>query len=127
MGLTRWILLLGVLMATTVSAQTPVIGPTDAIAFDYGNADFTAYQVTRFEASWDGLTFGAVTTQSAVLADTPTGYTSYLVTPPFSNGTHTVSFRACNAAGCGGASSPFAFAYQGSPAGVPTNVRKVAR
>lgn len=113
--------------------QAVVIGPTDAIGFDYANADFQAYTVSRFEAQWDGAsTWSTIPTSGGVvLSDTPTGYTTYKVVPPFSSGTHNVVFRACSdAAGCGGSSPapPFAFAYPSvSPPVPPGNVRKVPR
>jgi hypothetical protein len=113
----------------SLTAQNPILTPTDALAFDYPDADFTASQVTRFEAQWDGGAWGALPMTTFRDASTPAGFSSYKVIPPFSNGTHAVSYRACNSVGCGGGSVPFGFAFAvaETPKAVPGNVRKVPR
>lgn len=107
----------------------PTIGPSDALGFDYLNADMTTYSVTRFEVAWDGGAWVALGIPTArTLADTSPGASTYPVVPPFTNGNHTFSVRAVNIAGAGGASIPFAFVAVGSvPTGVPANVRKIIR
>lgn len=97
-----------ILAALSVSAQNPTVGPNEAIAFDYYDADFTAGEVTGFEVQWDAdgwLSLGIPPAFSD--AQTPAGALSYKVASPFTSGTHSVAFRACNLVGCGGASNPF--------------------
>lgn len=118
--------------AAVVSAQTPILGPTDALSFDYYDADFSTYAVTGFQASWDSGVWAAITTTAFTDAQTLVGATSFQVIPPFKNGQHTMSVRACNAQGCGGGSIPFAFMYAvvevlPVPGAVPVNLRKVPR
>ena len=115
------------LFAVPTLAQVPTLGPTDAIAFDYFDSDFTLYSVTHFEVSWDSGAFAVTAASAFVDGATQPGATSYRVAPPFSAGNHTVSFRVCNAWGCSLPTSPFAFGYaSGSqPAQPPSNVRKV--
>lgn len=112
-----------------VSAQTPVIGPNDAIGFDYLNTDLATYQVNSFQAQWDGSAtwsnLGMPTT--VVLADTAAGSQTYKVIPTFTSGNHSVAFRACNATGCGGASAAFPFISGSVPNVVPANLRKIPR
>jgi hypothetical protein len=117
------------LMAVPVLAQQPTpLGPNDAIGFDYVDANMTAYQVTGFEASWDtGVWVSLGIPASTILSDTPAGSRTYRVLSPFATGTHTVVFRACNGAGCGGGSVPFAYAHVNSPSAAPGNVRRVPR
>lgn len=107
-------------------AQAPVIGPTDALAFDYPDQDYTESQVDRFEAAYDGSAFAAL---AAPKYQTVNGVSSYKFIPPQTAGTHTVALRACNPIGCGAASSPFVFALATTspPTAVPGNVRKVIR
>lgn len=128
----RRLLILAILLLAGIvrlAAQTPTLTPTDAIAFDYIDAQFEEYQVTSFQAQWDGGAWATVPMASFKDATTVTGSTSYKVIPPFSNGSHSVSYRACNAVGCGGGSSPFPFAYavSSAPAAAPGNVRVVKR
>jgi hypothetical protein len=67
-----------------------------------------SYQVDHFEVQWDSQAWMPLAVTGRVLPDTGPEALSYTVIPPFSNGWHTVSFRACSvAAGCGGSSSPF--------------------
>jgi len=124
-------LMLGALVMLTgvaVYAQTAVVvGPAETIAFDYIDADLVTYEVTRFEASFDGAAYATVTTTAVMLGDTPVGSKTYKITLPFSTGTHTVAFRACRLEGCGGGSTPFAFAFPVVNPNVPTRVRKVPK
>jgi len=110
-------------------AQTPApIGPTDAIGFDYSDANMTNFAVLGFEAQYDGGPWASLgIPASVVLPDTPAGSKTYKAISPFASGTHSVQFRSCNAAGCGSASVPFAFAHVNSPTVAPGNVRKVPR
>jgi hypothetical protein len=109
-------------------AQAPTLGPNDAISFDYVDADFAGYQVSSFQASWDGGAWVNLTTTAFKDAVTTVGATSYKFTTPFTNGSHSVTVRACNAVGCGGGSTPFTFAVVVvSPAPAPSNLRKVAK
>jgi hypothetical protein len=103
MAITDWFVVLLFVL------QTAVIGPMQQVGFDYADADLTTYQVSRFEASWDDQPFVVVETVAAILADTPPGFTTYTVSPPFWNGVHTVTIRACNSEVCGVASAPFRF------------------
>jgi hypothetical protein len=109
-------------------AQAPTLGPNDAISFDYMDADLATYQVSGFQASWDGGAWVNLTATAFRDAVTTSGATSYKFLTPFTSGTHTVTVRACNAVGCGGGSSPFAFAVVvASPGAAPGNLRKVAK
>jgi hypothetical protein len=111
-----------------MDAQAPTLGPNDAISFDYMDADVATYQVTSFQAQWDGGAWVALTSTAFKDAGTTVGATSHKFLTPFTNGTHTVSVRACNSVGCGGGSSPFAFAVLVvSPTAAPSNLRKVAK
>ena len=114
--------LLGLLLSIPLlAAQAPVIGPTDAVGFDYLDADMAI--TTRFESSYDNGPWASVQIPTTV----PLGKT-YKVIPPYTSGSHTVLFRACNSAGCGSASVPFAFVYAAtSPTVAPGNIRKVPR
>jgi hypothetical protein len=104
-----WLVLWAVILAPPAPALqgSAIIGPTEAIAFDYRDADLATYAVVRFEASWDGQPFDVVTVDAIILPDTLPGYTTYRSVPPFASGTHTVSFRACRVEECGGGSEPF--------------------
>jgi len=120
-------LLLGALLViATLDAQGPaVILPGQGIGFDYSDADLTTYQVRRFEGSWDGQAFGTLQTTTLILPDTPPGFTTYRIGPPFTTGTHTVQLRACNDNGCGQASAPFPFAFVVASPVLPVNVRVI--
>ena len=120
------VLLFTFMYTTIVFAQAPILNPDEAIAFDYLDAEYTASSVLRFEVQWDNNAWALATTEPRVL--TP-GTTTYVVIPPFTNGTHTVAFRACNITGCGGSSAPFLFAYAASsvPTAVPSNIRVIKR
>ena len=105
--------MLSLLFAGAREAQAPIVGPEDAIGFDYADADLSGFQVTHFENSYDEgawLTIGIPPVAAAA-----NGLTTYRVAPTPTQGTHTISFRACNAVGCSAPSVPFAFA----PAAVP--------
>jgi hypothetical protein len=125
----RLILIALFLMSVPVLAQQPApLGPNDAIGFDYSDVNMTTYQVVDFQAQFDSgawVSLGIPT--SVVLADTQAGHRTYKVLSPFANGTHSVVFRACNSAGCGGPSVPFAYAHVDSPSATPGNVRRVPR
>jgi hypothetical protein len=108
-----------------VVLQTVTIGSTEAIAFDYNDADLSTFQVVRFEAAWDNQAYVALTPTAIVLADTLPGSTTYKVVPPFTNGTHTVTFRACSSEVCGVASDPFPFAYVVAVPTSPSHVRSI--
>lgn len=112
------------LLVQRVEGQTPTIGPLEAIGFDYPDADLFAYEVNRFEAQYDA---GAWTPIGLVVAFASGGVTTYKTTPTQTNGTHSVVIRACNQAGCGQASAPFAFAVLSAPSTAPSNLRKVPR
>jgi hypothetical protein len=112
------------LMPVTLAAQSPTV----AVVFDYSNADFITYSVDHFEAQWDTEPWLPLDVTGEVLPDTLPESLSYRVVPPFTGGTHTVAFRACNlAAGCGGASDPFGFEYAPVAPLVPMNIRRVPR
>lgn len=103
-----------VLLTVTIlgaAAQTPpVLGDNDAIGFDYLDADFVQWQVTRFENQYDG---GAWVTISPPVYSQTSGVTTYFVRPQdisTPTGTHTVTFRACNTQGCSTGTAPFQFA-----------------
>lgn len=99
--------MLSTLVASLLLWQAVTIGPTDAIGFDYATAEMTTYAVTRFEVSWDTSAFASLGIPPLVSAGAPVGFQTYKVIPPFTSGQHTVVFRACNALGCGGGSTPF--------------------
>ena len=111
----------------TLSQQPVPIGPDEAIGFDYEQAEITRATVTHFESQWDGQTWVSLGIPPMISAGAPVGWNTYKVVPPFTSGTHTAAFRACNISGCGGGSVPFAFVFPSSPAGIPSNVRKVPR
>jgi hypothetical protein len=112
------------LVPMTLAAQSPTV----AVVFDYSNADFITYSVDHFEAQWDTEPWLPLDVTGEVLPDTLPESLSYRVVPPFTSGTHTVAFRACNlAAGCGGASDPFGFEYAPVVPLVPMNIRRVPR
>ena len=115
--------------APTVLMQGPiVITSNDAIGFDYAPSDVTTYAVTSFEAQWDTNAWVTLGMPSGVvLPDTLQGFVTYSVVPTFTQGSHSLALRACNAVGCGSPSSPFAFAVLVAPAVGPTNVRKIRR
>lgn len=119
----------GAVHSPTAAAQSPVIiGPAEALGFDYLDAALTAYAVTDFQVAWDSTTT-FVTVGIPPVSAVSAGITTYKVVPSFSSGTHTFQVRVCNAVGCsvGAPATPFAFALLASPGVAPTNVRKVAR
>ena len=112
-------------LSLPLTAQVPIFGPDDALLFDYYTADLTTYNVTQFQVQWDGGTWATLGLPTQYTnPETLPGAVTYKVLVPFANGQHTASFRACNAAGCGGGSSPFAFARLSVPGNVPVNVRR---
>lgn len=122
------ILLFAFSMTSIATMQAPVvIGPTDAIGFDYSDALFTSEAITRFEAQYDvgqWTSLGMPTKTPSTVA----GFSTYKVIPPQTTGTHTVVFRSCNVIGCNPVGNPpFAFILGSVPAGVPTNLRKIPR
>lgn len=113
---------------TGIARQAVVIGPTDAIGFDYPADYLTTYQVTHFEASYDSAGWASLGVPP--VADHNNGILTYRVIPPQATGTHTVVFRVCNAVGCSAPSLPFAFALPGGDLVVPvapSNVRRIPR
>ena len=112
---------------TMAVLQQPVrIAPNEILLFDYSDAVMVNEDVTRFEAQYDGgasVDLGIPTKR----ATGGIGISSYQLDPIRTAGTHNVIVRACNAVGCSGWSSPFAFAPLGAPSTVPGNIRKVPR
>jgi hypothetical protein len=117
--------LLGAYYVSAHAQSAPVIGPNDAIGFDYLNADFSTYAVDRFEVSYDGG--GWASLGIPPVASATSTVSTYRVIPPQSNGTHSVAFRACNVVGCSVSSGPFAFAVLGVPSAAPGNIRRIPR
>lgn len=123
----RWVfvvLVALVLLVVPLQGQTVTIGPLEAIGWDYADADLNLYQVNRFEAQYDAGAWAAVGMTVAFAAN---GVTTYKTTPPQPSGNHTVLLRACNQAGCGSTSPPFAFAVLSVPSTAPMNVRKIPK
>lgn len=123
----RKLLFLGLALAVsivTLHAQGQVLGPNEAVGWDYADIDVSTYQVNRFEAAYDG---GAFATVGMVVSVQSAGITTYKTTPTQQNGTHTVAIRACNVAGCGPASSPFGFVVLSAPPNAPVNLHIVPR
>lgn len=120
---------------TFMQSSAPIIGPQDALGFDYLAADFSAFQVQRFEVSWDNSSCASAGTWVSVgiplprqLADTVPGGNTYGVVPPFTSGTHSWCVRAVNMVGPGVSIGPFAYAVVGSaPTVAPSNLRKIPR
>ncbi len=123
------------MVSRAAQAAGPIIGPQDALGFDYLTADLTTFTVSRFEVSWDNATCASSGAWSAIgiptgrtLADTPGGALTYPVVPPFTSGSHLWCVRAVNIAGPGGPAGPLDFAAVGSvPTAIPTNLRKIPR
>jgi hypothetical protein len=113
--------------ADLLAQAAPTLGPNDALSFDYMDADLSTYQVSSFQASWDGGAWVAIGTTAFRDAGTTSGATSYKFNSPFTSGQHSVMVRACNAVGCGGGSSPFVYVHAVAPSAVPGNLRKVAK
>lgn len=117
------------LLAAPAFAQLQLT-QNDALAFDYDNAVFSQYAVTEFQVQWDSAgSWTTLSTQSFTDSSTTAGHTSYKFVPPFTNGNHSVSIRACNVYACGTGSAPFSFGYavNSAPTASPTNFRKVPR
>ena len=124
----RFLIIFLLLFPAVVAAQV-TLTPTDALSFDYDNAIYQQWTVTKFESQYDGGTWQPLVIAQFTDSSTLVNHTSYRFIPPFTAGNHTVSLRACNAVGCGTASAPFAFGYavSSAPTASPVNVRKVAR
>ena len=106
--------------------QPPVVLlPTEAFAFEFPDAALTSEGIDRFEVSYDAGAFASLGLPPKL--STVNGISKYKLIPPQTSGTHSFSLRACNAVGCGPASSPFAFAPLSNPATVPGNITKVPR
>ena len=89
-----------------VEAQAPILGPSDAIGVDYPDAWFAEDAIDRLEVQYDDGEWRSVGIPVYVAVD---GVTTYTVIPTMPTGSHAVSFRMCNAAGCSTPTSPFAF------------------
>ena len=103
-----------------VEAQTPILGPYDAIGVDYPDRWFTEQAIARFEVQYNGGQWTPVGIPPVYAASD--GVTTYSVKPTMSAGNHAVSFRVCNAGGCSTSTSPFTFLVPagGNPPGVGT-------
>ena len=86
-----------------VAAQVP-IGPSDAIGWDYPEAWFVEDAIDRFEVQYDAEDWRSLGIPPVYAA--MGGVTTYAVVPATPTGSHTVSFRACNAEGCSTSTSP---------------------
>ncbi len=94
-----------------VAAQAPLIGPSDAIGVDYPEAWFVKDAIDRFEVQYDAEDWRSLGIPPVYTA--MDGVTTYAVVPATPTGSHTVSFRACNAEACSTSTSPFAFVIPG--------------
>ena len=94
-----------------VAAQAPLIGPSDAIGLDYPEAWFVEYAIDRFEVQYDADDWRSLGIPPVYAA--MDGVTTYGVVPATPTGSHTASFRVCNAEGCSTSTSPFAFVIPG--------------
>lgn len=113
-------------MATGAQAQGQAT-PGQAFAFDYETAAMTTYSVVRFEQQVDGGAWADIgIPEVSNDGQTPTAHTTYRVAiPALTPGAHAVSFRACNAAGCGAASTTFPFVLIVQPP-APSGTRVVS-
>jgi hypothetical protein len=127
-----WLVVL-VWFGTIVWAQAgPIARRGQSVAWDYVDAALTdaGAPVDYFHVCYD-VTAPCVdvTPAASRFVDTPpppTGTSTYKSVIPLTLplGNHTVLVSACNAGGCGPASSPFAFALVASaPTLTPTNLR----
>jgi hypothetical protein len=119
--------LISVLFLLTVglAAQAPPVATaTQAFGFNYADADLATFSVVRFELQIDGGAWTSVAIPAkANDALTPAGASTYRVPiPALTTGSHTVSFRACNAQLCSDPSAPFSFILAVKPA-TPTGAR----
>jgi hypothetical protein len=94
-----------------VTAQAPLIGPSDVIGVDYPEAWFVKDAIDRFEVQYDADDWRSLGIPPVYAA--MDGVTTYAVVPATPTGSHTVSFRACNAEACSTSTSPFAFVIPG--------------
>lgn len=97
------------LLPALASAQ---VGPSEYIAWDYGTADLTTYQITHFDACIDASPCATVSvTGGAVLSDTLANSTSFWrQVSGLTDGTHSIAVRACNASACSPA-TVYSFTY----------------
>jgi hypothetical protein len=93
-----------------VAAQAP-LGPSDVIGVDYPEVWFVEDAIDRFEVQYDAQGWRSLGIPPVYAA--MDGVTTYAVVPATPTGSHTVSFRACNAEGCSASTSPFAFVIPG--------------
>ena len=106
------------LLSASLNAEAqPTMGPSDAIGVDYPEAWFNEYAIDRFEVQYDARGWTSVGIPPVYTA--LDGVTTYTVTPDTPAGSHTVSFRACNADACSASTSPFAFVVPGDTSVVP--------
>lgn len=121
-SLAGWLITVG--SAAAQSPPPPVATASQSFGFDYKDSDFTAGAVVRFEMQIDAGSFTSILIPPKQNdTSTPAGSSTYKVPiPALTTGTHTVSFRACNAQLCGDASVAFSFVLAVKPA-VPTGTR----
>lgn len=117
--------LIAVVLSASLFQPPTVLLPTEAFAYEFPDAALSAESIDRFEVSYDGAAFTSLGLPPKL--STANGISKYKLIPPQTSGTHTFSLRACNAVGCGPASSPFAFAPLSSPTVAPGNITKVPR
>jgi hypothetical protein len=91
--------------AVDVQAQA-IVGPSDAIGIDYPEGWFSEYIIDRFEVQYDGEEWTSLGIPPIYAS--LNGVTTYTVRPA-RLGSHTASFRVCNAEACSTSTSPFAF------------------
>lgn len=101
------------MVEAVVMQQPDRLLPTEAYAFEFPDAALLDEAIDRFEVSYDSGAFQTLGLPAKV--STSGGISKYKLIPPQTTGTHTFSLRACNAAGCGPSSAPFAFAPLVSP------------
>jgi hypothetical protein len=118
-------LLFSVLMSAPFFQPPTVLLPTEAFAFEFPDAAFAAESIERFEVVYDSGAW--VSLGIPVKVGTTAGISKYKLIPPQTSGTHVFQLRACNAVGCGPASSPFAFAPLSSPTTGIGAITKVPR
>ncbi len=109
-----WLLLLA---SSAAFGQVPAVTQNNSPALDYLTVNLTTWAVTRFEIQFDTGAFVSIGLPTPT-DDTKTGIGAHtyagakLGTYGLTVGSHTFAARACNAAGCGTASSPpFSFSY----------------
>ncbi len=115
------------LLALVLSPMQPpvVLLPTEAFAFEFPDAAFANEGIDRFEVRYDSGGFISLGVPTKV--STTAGVSKYKLIPPQTSGTHIFELRACNPAGCGPASAPFAFAPLSNPTTGIGAITKVPR